>query len=102
MTGKSCSNAGTRLLLFAYGSFSTCAGFQVLSKKEMVSAAILKRDSVLKALRNWRGSTQVQRAQAAGIARGFLSELEARMKTGSAETLAKLAQRLDVPVGWLG
>jgi hypothetical protein len=54
-------------------------------------------DCVLKALRN-----QVQLAEAAGIGQGFLSELEARMKTGSAETLAKLAQRLDVPVGWLG
>jgi len=49
----------------------------------MVSAAILKRDSVLKALRNWRGSTQVQRAQAAGVARGFLSEPASSMKTGS-------------------
>jgi transcriptional regulator with XRE-family HTH domain len=56
----------------------------------------------LKALRNWRGSTRVQLAEAAGIGQGFLSEPEARMKTGSAETLAKLAQRLDVPVGWLG
>ena len=36
------------------------------------------------------------------IGQGFLSELEGRMKTGSAETLTKLAQRLDVPVGWLG
>ena len=69
---------------------------------EAVSAAILKGDCVLKALRNWRGLTQVQLAEAAGIGQGFLSELEARMKTGSAETLAKLAQRLDVPVGWLG
>ena len=69
---------------------------------ESVSTAILKGDSVLKALRNWRGLTQVQLAEAAGIGQGFLSELEARMKTGSAETLTKLAQRLDVPVGWLG
>jgi DNA-binding XRE family transcriptional regulator len=69
---------------------------------ELVSTAILKGDSVLKALRNWRGLTQVQLAEAAGLGQGFLSELEARMKTGSAETLTKLAQRLDVPVGWLG
>jgi len=69
---------------------------------ELVSTAILKGDSVLKALRNWRGLTQVQLAEAAGIGQGFLSELEARMKTGSAETLTKLAQPLDVPVGWLG
>jgi DNA-binding Xre family transcriptional regulator len=69
---------------------------------ESVSTAILKGDSVLKALRNWRGLTQVQLAEAAGIGQGFLSELEGRMKTGSPETLTKLAQRLDVPVGWLG
>ena len=69
---------------------------------ELVSTAILKGDSVLKALRNWRGLTQVQLAEAAGIGQGFLSELEARMKAGSAETLTKLAQRLDVPAGWLG
>jgi hypothetical protein len=69
---------------------------------ESVSTAILKGDSVLRALRNWRGLTQVQLAEAAGIGQGFLSELEGRMKTGSPETLTKLAQRLDVPVGWLG
>jgi DNA-binding Xre family transcriptional regulator len=69
---------------------------------ELVSTTILKGDSVLKALRVWRGLTQVQLAEAAGIGQGFLSELEGRMKTGSAETLTKLAQRLDVPVGWLG
>jgi hypothetical protein len=39
---------------------------------EAVSAAILKGDSLLKALRNWRGSTRVQRAEAVGIGRGFL------------------------------
>jgi hypothetical protein len=44
-----------------------------------------KRDSVLKALRNSRG------CDAAGI---FLST-ESRMKTGSAETLTKLAH------GWM-
>jgi DNA-binding XRE family transcriptional regulator len=68
---------------------------------EPVSASILKGDGILKALRNWRGLTQVQLAEAAGIGQGYLSELEARAKTGSAETLAKLAQRLDVPAGWL-
>jgi hypothetical protein len=44
---------------------------------EVVSAAILKGDSVLKALRAWRGLTQVQLADAAGIGQGFLSELGA-------------------------
>jgi DNA-binding XRE family transcriptional regulator len=69
---------------------------------EVVSAAILEGDSVLRALRNWRGLSQVQLAEAAGIGQRLLGELEARMKIGSVETLMKLAQRLDVPVGWLG
>jgi hypothetical protein len=68
----------------------------------LVSTAILKGDSVLKALRNWRGSTQVQLADDTGIGQGFLSELKSRIKTGSSDTLAKRAQRLDVPPGWLG
>jgi DNA-binding Xre family transcriptional regulator len=68
---------------------------------EPVSAAILAGDSVLKALRVWRGMTQVQLADAAGIGQGYLSELEARAKTGSPETLTKLARCLDVQKGWL-
>jgi DNA-binding XRE family transcriptional regulator len=68
---------------------------------EPVSSAILKGGSVLKALRNWRGLTQVQLADAAGIGQGYLSELEARTKSGSPETRAKLAQQLEIPVGWL-
>jgi hypothetical protein len=68
---------------------------------ESVSAAILGGDSVLKALRNWRGMTQVRLADAAGIGQGYLSELEARLKKGSPETLTKLAHCLDAPAGWL-
>jgi len=69
---------------------------------ESVSTAILKGESLLKALRLWRGVTQVQLAENAGIGQGYLSELEARAKVGSAETLAKLTRALDVPTGWLG
>jgi hypothetical protein len=68
---------------------------------ESVSTAILNGDSVLKALRIWRGLTQVQLADASGIGQGYLSELEGRAKTGSPETLAKLAQGLDVSLGWV-
>jgi DNA-binding XRE family transcriptional regulator len=68
---------------------------------EPVSAAILGGDSVLKALRVWRGMTQVQLAEAAGVGQGCVSELEARAKTGSPETLTKLARCLDAPAGWL-
>ena len=69
---------------------------------EPVSASILRGDGILRALRNWRGLTQVQLAEAAGIGQSFLSELEARAKTASADTAAKLATALGVPPGWLG
>ncbi len=69
---------------------------------ESVSTAILDGDSILKALRVWRGMTQVQLADAAGIGQSYLSELEGRAKTGSPETLAGLAQALNVPLGWVG
>ncbi len=67
-----------------------------------VAQAILAGESVVKAIRLWRGMTQMELAQAAGVTQSFLSEMEARNKTGSGNTLAKLAKILDVPQGWLG
>ena len=69
---------------------------------ESVSAAILGGDSCLKALRTWRGLTQAELATRAGINQGYISEIENRSKTGTAATLSKLAEALDVPAGWLG
>ena len=69
---------------------------------QAVSQAVLGGDSLLKAMRNWRGFTQAELAKASGIGQGFLSELEAGAKLGSAETLEKLAAALDVPKGWIG
>jgi DNA-binding XRE family transcriptional regulator len=67
-----------------------------------VSAAVLGGSSLLKAVRQWRGLTQVALAEAAGVNQGFVSEIESGTKGASAETLAKLAGALRVPVGWLG
>ena len=69
---------------------------------EPVSTAILGGDSVLKALRTWRGMTQTELATRSGINQGFISEIENRTKTGTPETLAKLAAALDVERRWLG
>ncbi len=69
---------------------------------EPVSAAVLRGEGLLRALRLWRGMTQVQLAEAADIGQSYLSELESRAKTPSAETSARLARALDAPVGWLG
>lgn len=69
---------------------------------EPVSAAILGGDSILRALRTWRGMTQTELAIRSGINQGFISEIENRTKTGTIETIAKLAAALDVQQGWLG
>ena len=68
---------------------------------ESVSAAMLAGDSLLKALRKWRGLTQTGVASEADINQGYLSELEAGAKTGAPETLRRLARLYDVPEGWL-
>jgi DNA-binding XRE family transcriptional regulator len=66
-----------------------------------VSAAHLRGDSRLKAIRNWRGDTQMRLAFKTGIGQGYLSDLESGRRAGTPETIAKLAQALDVPVEWL-
>jgi hypothetical protein len=66
-----------------------------------ISAAILKGESRLKAIRNWRGETQLHLNSKTGIGQGYLSDLESGRRTGTPETMAKLAQALDVPVEWL-
>ncbi len=66
-----------------------------------VSAAILRGDSRLKAVRNWRDETQLHLSFKTGIGQGYLSDLETGRRTGTPETIAKLAQALNVPVEWL-
>ena len=66
-----------------------------------VSAAMLRGDSRLKAIRNWRGETQMHLEFKTGIGQGYLSDLENGRRTGTRETIAKLAQALDVPKEWL-
>jgi DNA-binding XRE family transcriptional regulator len=66
-----------------------------------VSAAILRGDSRLKAVRNWRGETQLHLSFMTGVAQGYLSDLESGRRTGTPETIVKLAQALNVPAEWL-
>jgi hypothetical protein len=66
-----------------------------------VSAAILRGDSRLKAVRNWRGETQLRLTSLTGIGQGYLSDLESGRRTGSPDTIAKLAAALRVPSEWL-
>lgn len=67
-----------------------------------VTAAMLKGASLLKAVRKWRGLTQVQLAEQTGLAQSYLSELEAEGgKKGARDAWIKIAGALDVPSGWL-
>ena len=66
-----------------------------------VSAAILRGDSRLKAIRKWRDKTQLHLEFKTGIGQGYLSDLENERRTGTPETIAKLAEALEVPVEWI-
>ncbi len=63
--------------------------------------AIIRGESRLRALRKWRGLTQSKLAERVAITQGFLSDLESRRRMASAETAAKLASALDVPLVWI-
>jgi hypothetical protein len=66
-----------------------------------ISAAILRGESRLKAIRNWRNETQLHLNSKTGLGQGYLSDLENGRRAGTPETIAKLAQALNVPVEWL-
>ncbi|MEX0405710.1 helix-turn-helix transcriptional regulator [Aquibium sp. LZ166] len=65
-----------------------------------VGDLVLRGHTRLKAIRTWCGLVQRDVAAEAGIAQGYLSDLESGRKTGSMETIEKLARILDVPIKW--
>ena len=66
-----------------------------------VSAYLMAGDRLLRALRRWRKMTQGELAKRAGLAQGYVSDLESGKREGTSETLASLARALDVSEGWL-
>lgn len=66
-----------------------------------VSAYMLTGDTLLKALRKWRGDTQANLALKVGIAQGYYSDLESGKKVGTAETMRTIAKVLGVDAKWL-
>lgn len=75
---------------------------QAVALPPEVSAAMLRGDSLLRAVRRWRGLSQAEVARQAGLAQGFISDLEQKRRSGTEGTLEKLAGVLDVPADWLG
>lgn len=56
---------------------------------------------LLKAIRLWRGVSQVELARKAKLSQGFLSDLENRRRKRTPDVARKLARALDVPEHWL-
>ena len=66
-----------------------------------ISMAILRGESRLRAVRKWRGLTQSELADRAGLTQGFLSDLESHRRTASADTAERLAGALEVTISWI-
>ena len=66
-----------------------------------VSAFLIAGDRLLRALRRWRKMTQGELAKRAGLAQGYVSDLESGRREGTSETLANLARALEVNESWL-
>ncbi|MCB9988788.1 MAG: helix-turn-helix transcriptional regulator [Rhodospirillales bacterium] len=58
-------------------------------------------ESPVKLIRKHRGLTQAELAEAAGLSRPYLTEIERGRKDGSVNAIKALADALEVPVGLL-
>lgn len=66
-----------------------------------VAEALADGENPIRALRAFRGLTQVGLAAAVGIAQGYLSDLESGKRKGPIELHRKMAHALDVPLDLL-
>lgn len=68
----------------------------------LIPAEILRREldgeSPIKVWREYRGLTQQELADKAGISKPYLSQIESGKRQGTVETLAAVARALDVPL----
>jgi transcriptional regulator with XRE-family HTH domain len=65
-----------------------------------VTAAMLSGDSLLLALRRWKGLTQADMAERTRLAQGYISDLETGRKTGTVETADAIAAALGTDAAW--
>lgn len=71
------------------------AGYDIILPVE-VSARCRKGESLLRAVRNWRGLTQAEVAEKSGLTQGYLSDLEAGKREGTPQTLRKIAEAMGI------
>ncbi|MCE7989595.1 MAG: XRE family transcriptional regulator [Caldilinea sp. CFX5] len=70
------------------------AGEEVIPSK--VVYALLDDENPIRVWRDYRGLTQQQLAEKAGISKPYLSQLESGKRSGTTDVLRNLAQALDV------
>ena len=63
-----------------------------------VWAAIESGEHPVRAIRKYRGLTQLDVAEQAGLRQGYIADIEAGKKTGSATSLKAIAAALRVPL----
>ena len=63
-----------------------------------VWAAIESSEHPVRAIRKYRGLTQMGVARQAGLRQGYIADIEAGRKRGSASSLKAIAAALDVPL----
>src|SRR5271166_3199389 len=63
-----------------------------------VWAAIESGEHPVRAIRKYRGLTQMGVAKEAGLRQGYIADIEAGRKRGSASSLKAIAAALDVPL----
>lgn len=73
------------------------AGREELIPSELVDR-MLAGESPLRVYRDYRGLTQTALAEASGVNRVQIADIEARRKSGSIETVRKLADALRVTI----
>jgi DNA-binding XRE family transcriptional regulator len=61
----------------------------------------LIEENPIRVIREWRDMTQSELTGAAGMTQGYLSDLETGRRRGTAESLAKIARALRVPLDLL-
>jgi len=65
---------------------------------DILESIVLGKDSPIKIIRKYRGMTQDDLAQAAGLSRPYLTEIETGRKEGSIKSLKAIAKALNVPL----
>ena len=82
--------------LIARARKEIAAGMPLIPKE--VVDRIARGENALRALREWRGKTQLNLAHKTNIGQGYISDLESGRRKGKTTTLKKIADVLNLPL----